>query len=155
MPFWGGAAKNSVYQVYCSVLFYVYGYDVGYGIIFLNNVFIIGLVLNSLVILLFLKTHRFVWVWNFGLLILKMLFNLVCTLNLYPCCFCKLLGLFSCICMLLWFVPMPCWYLLFCLALLQLLSFLCPNRILFLDVYTSCIVYWLSDGHASDLHWAS
>ena len=27
---------------------------------------------------------------------------------LYPCCFCKLLGLFSCICRLLWFVPMPC-----------------------------------------------
>ena len=27
---------------------------------------------------------------------------------LYPCCFCKLLGLFSCICRLLWFVPHLC-----------------------------------------------
>ena len=43
MPFWGGATKNSVYQVYCSILLYVYGYDVGYGTIFLNNVLIMGL----------------------------------------------------------------------------------------------------------------
>ena len=55
VPFWGGVAKNNVYQVYCLVLFYVYGYDVGYGIMFFNNVFIMGLVVNSLVILLFLK----------------------------------------------------------------------------------------------------
>ena len=57
VPFWEEAAKNSIYQVYCSVLFYVYGYDVGYGIKFLNNVFIMGWynVLNSLVILLFSK----------------------------------------------------------------------------------------------------
>ena len=44
VPFWGRAAKNSVYQVYCSVLFYVYGYGVGYGIMFFNNVFIMGLI---------------------------------------------------------------------------------------------------------------
>ena len=43
MPFWGGATKNSVYQVYCSILLYVYGYDVGYGTIFFNNVLIMGL----------------------------------------------------------------------------------------------------------------
>ena len=28
--------------------------------------------------------------------------------DLYPCCFCKLLGLFSCFCRLLWFVPCLC-----------------------------------------------
>ena len=28
--------------------------------------------------------------------------------DLYPCWFCKILGLFSCNCRLLWFVPMPC-----------------------------------------------
>ena len=33
--FEGEQLKNSVYQVYCSVLFYAYGYDVGYSIMFL------------------------------------------------------------------------------------------------------------------------
>ena len=83
MPFWGGAAKNSVYQVYCSVLFYVYGYGVGYGIMFLNNVFIVGLIqcVKQFGYSAGFKTHGYVWVWNFGLLILKMFFStcLFCT----------------------------------------------------------------------------
>ena len=75
MPFWGEAAKNSVYLVYCSVLFYVY------GIMFLNNVFIMGLIqcVKQFGYSVVFKTHGYVWVWNFGLLILKMLFSLVCT----------------------------------------------------------------------------
>ena len=110
VPFWRGVTKNNVYLVYCLVLFYVYVYGVGYGIMFLNNVFIMGLIqcVKQFGYSAIFKTHGYVWVWNFGLLILKMLFSLVCTLNLYPCCFCKLLGLISCICRLLWFVPMLC-----------------------------------------------
>ena len=78
MPFWRGAAKNGVYQVYCSVLFDIYGYGVGYGIMFFNNVFTMGLIqcVKQFDYSSGFKTHGYVWVWNFGLLILKMFFIL-------------------------------------------------------------------------------
>ena len=46
------------------VQFYVYGYDVGYGIMFLNNVFIMGLIqcVKQFGYFAIFKTHGYVWV---------------------------------------------------------------------------------------------
>ena len=52
--------------------------------------------------------------------------------NLYPCCFCKLLGLFSCTCRLLWFVPCLC-------SLDALLYLLCS-----LVLLAKCVAFSLS-----------
>ena len=71
--------------------------------------------------------------------IFKMFFSILCLGYLYPYYFCKLLGLFSCTCRLLWFVPMPCCIVLVVLSCITSSTFtLVPSRILFLDAYLLC-----------------
>ena len=69
-------------------------------------------------------------------IIREVLYNLypcLCSFcDLYPCCFCKLLGLFSCICKLLWLVPCLC-------SLYALLYLLCS-----LVLLAKCFTFSLS-----------
>ena len=69
-------------------------------------------------------------------IIREVLYNLypcLCSFcDLYPCCFCKLLGLFSCICKLLWLVPCLC-------SLYALLYLLCS-----LVLLAKCFAFSLS-----------
>ena len=99
-----------MFSIYVSVLLYA-----SYGIMFYG--------FNTLWLKLWFKGLKLMDLFGYDTLgyiyIFKMFFNILCLVLvcthayvafvvLYPCCFCKLLGLFPCICRLLWFVPCLC-----------------------------------------------
>ena len=89
-----------------------------FSIVFINSWFCLAMLLG---LFFWFKTHGSVLLLKhlcyFGLIIFKVVFQYI-VFGLCPCCFCKLLGLFSCICRLLWFVPCYAAFMFCCLILL-------------------------------------
>ena len=89
-----------------------------FSIVFIDFWFCLAMLLG---LFFWFKTHGSVFLLKhlcyFGLIIFKVVFQYI-VFGLCPCCFCKLLGLFSCICRLLWFVPCYAAFMFCCLILL-------------------------------------